>query len=201
MSRTDWRVETVTAPVTQGIVSMDEAKDWLRIDHAFEDELIQGLIDTVTEELDGRQLNLFVRYREVYVFLNQFCFPNTVVPVAPVLEFVEVARKVSTETYEAWTSSEWTSALGSDGRFGYFRPVFQQGYPSLLTGCDYPIRVRLKVGYSEDDRSIPERIKTQAKMRIAHYYENRGVTSERRQSVVPYGEVSLQANNSLWSFQ
>lgn len=196
-----YRIEDVAAS-TETIVSSANAKSWLRVEHTADDTLIANLITAVGEEME-RELGLKLLARTVNVFLERFVSPYTLIPVQPLNSVTGIYRQVTSETYEEWDSSLYTVRLGNDSQKPYFRPIAGQTYPNYFyggytSGVDLPVKVVGTVGWTQS--TMPERIVTQALMKIAQYYENRQVTSDRRQTVVPYGALNLKSSNQNMSF-
>lgn len=159
------------------VVSMEEAKKHLHVDHDDDDELIQGFIDAATAWLDtpagwlGRALGV----QTLELIASGFCTlpdSNSIsLPYLPVLEIVSV-------TYiDIQGAKQQISADAYELEIGGLRPVFGSDWPAVRSQSD-AVRIRYKSGYAKPDpansgtwvNDIPRPIKIAILMLVAQWY-------------------------------
>lgn len=152
---------TPTSPV-----SLSDAKEFLRISHTKEDDLITGLIQSAVD------------YGELYTsrdfstktwdcFATDICYGDA-------LPFIELHRSplVSIESVENSVDGSYVSNTNfiQKNRSGYSRVLMTGALPSIDTSVAYNYKVSFTTGYS----TIPEGLKTAVLEHINFMYENRG---------------------------
>lgn len=148
-------------------VSLSDAKDFLKVSHTKEDDLIQGLIETAVvygEKYTARDFSI----------KTWDCFTNDLCLTGDALPFIELHRSplVSIEAIENSVSGSYVanSNFIQKDRFGYSRLLLNGSYPSIDSAVAYTFKVSFTSGYS----TLPEGLKTAVLEHINFLYENRG---------------------------
>jgi len=150
-----------TVAPTQEPITLDEAKKFLRITHANEDNLISSLIST-TRELAESYLN---RQLEIATFELYTSSLNTDfrLPKNPIKEIISVEYLDDSNIYQVFNSDNYY--LYEDSGIGY---IHFEELPSY-TDNKKAIKITFRSGYDE----VPDSIKQWMKVKISSYYENR----------------------------
>lgn len=145
-------------------VSLQDAKAWLRVEHAHEDELVAALITAAREYAEERTGGLWAE-RTVVQYYERFC-ACMYLPRPPCLvrkvEYRDVAG-TWIEVPETVYSKDIAPAYGC---------VFQradQTWPTPSSLWRHPIRITYTAGCGE----VPEKVKQAMRLLIALWYENR----------------------------
>ena len=148
-------------------VSLSDAKDFLKVSHTKEDDLIQGLIETAVsygEKYTGRDFSI----KTWNGFENDLCFTGDALP------FIELHRSplVSIETIENSVDGAYVANADfiQKDRFGYSRLLLNGSYPSIDSSVAYTFKIGFTSGYA----TLPEELKTAVLEHINFLYENRG---------------------------
>lgn len=159
------KLERVTAP--ESLLTLDEAKNHLRVDHDDEDSLISSLIAAVCQMLDGEtglygfnigsQVWKWTGYPRCYKF--EIEMPN-------VTAITEVKYYNSSNTLITDDLANWE--LAANNEEAYIWPV-SGAWPTFYWRWD-AFQIKYSVGFTE----IPADIKQAALLIIAAMYDNRG---------------------------
>lgn len=157
----------LVVPPEQEPVTLDEAKNWLRVDHSEDDGLIGGLVAAAREECElitGRQLPV-ATYN---YYLDRWPDGDTLyLPRPPLQSVVEVAYIPAAGGGETiWDSSNYLVDVRSvPGRL-----VLAPGraWPQAR-GVPNSVRVKFVCGYE----SVPEPLRGWIRLRIGDLYEIR----------------------------
>lgn len=189
-------------PPAAPLVSLEEAKAHCRVDHSDDDELIKGLVNDVTDWLDGYGgvLERALINQTWRTYLS--CWPPCKIrfPLAPVSTIISVKYFDANNAEQTLqTMNYWEAPLEDPlSPFLAFKP--NASLPTLYERLD-AIAVDFIAGFGGDATSVPAKIIRAAKLLIGHYYENREAsivgTSVAEQ---PLGVASLIAPASRVSF-
>lgn len=172
-------VAVITPP--PAVVSLDEAKAHLRVDHSDEDMLIEGMVAAATAHLDGPDgvLNRALAAQVLEATIEGFpceplslrCEPITSVNDVTYVDVDGVTRELDPDVYE----------LTADGRL---RLEHGQDWPATRSAAD-PVRILYTAGYPV----LPPALRAAILLMTADLYAN-------RESVV-VGSVSFEIKSSL----
>lgn len=184
----------ITAP-TDAVVTLDEIKAHLRVDHSDDDLTIQNIINEVVGEIDpagsgwlGRALRTQtweIRFSGFWPSGASFShnsnhrfgcdmFGRITLPFPPL-------KSVTSIKYDDAGGVERTMVVNTDyrvfgvGQFnkGYVAPAYNKIWPPARYDLE-SIRIRFICGYDLTPSDLlPERIKTWVKLVIGSLYENR----------------------------
>lgn len=149
-------------------ISLAQAKNWLRIDHADEDELVAALIASarlVVESASGRML-ILQTWRLV---MDEWPAGDIVVPLAPVRQIIALRTLSTAGTgVPVPPSSYVASAIGGQGRVRF---LSSPPAPQRPIGG---IEIDVEIGFSPNPQGVPETLKTAMRLLVARWYEQRG---------------------------
>ena len=144
------------------MITLEEAKAHLRVEHGEEDALIQSLVDAAVLNLEhetGRAL----RVREETLVLDSW--PTTVVlpwwPVRSVVSVTYVDPLGNTQTLD-------TYSLDQRKFPAKLRPAYGESWPEAIQGHEV-IELKVEVGMD----ALPEDLKRAALLLVGHLYEHR----------------------------
>lgn len=161
-------VRTV-APATQP-VTLAEAKEFARVDSSDHDSMLQSLIDSATNWLDGRtgllgRCIINQTWRQDYTGWQtalRLPFPDVSSVTVKYFDVANVEQTVSSALYQLLEDE-----LGAIVRFG---ESFTN--PSLYDDRQDRVRITLIAGYGADASAVPDALKTAIKMLVTHWYDS-----------------------------
>lgn len=157
----------LTSPDVEPI-SLNQAKIWLRIDNADDDELVSALIVSarlVVESAAGRML-IAQTWRLV---LDEWPADESNVPLAPVSQILAVRTLLATGSQSLVEPSSYiTNTVGGRERIRFVTPPPAPQRP--IGG----IEIDVEPGFSSSPQGVPETLKTAMRLLIARWYEQRG---------------------------
>jgi uncharacterized phiE125 gp8 family phage protein len=162
-------VLVVTPPTP--VVTLDEAKAHLRVDHDDEDGLISGLVAAAQDEIDGPRgwLGRAVGPQTLELQLARFsAWPRLAVrlPCPPVREIVSVKHLDAGGAEQEIASTNWMLV----GDELWAAPSY--AWPSALALRPDAVRIRYQAGWA-DAASVPAPIKAALLMRVGQLYRAR----------------------------
>jgi uncharacterized phiE125 gp8 family phage protein len=199
----------IAAPV-QAPITLDQAKQHLRVLHDDEDEYIAGLIDAAADYLDGysgvlgRAL-ITQTWRQDFDSFWYGCGYYGAVPSVLRLPLGPVQRVTSITYYDTANSLQTllTSVyeLLNDGLGPYVALVAGQSWPAVYSRAG-AVSATWIAGYGATPEAVPSRIRTLVKLLVGHWYENReAVTVGNTQAVeLPLAAQALIATSRSIGF-
>ena len=172
--------DTSDAPALD-LLSLADAKAYLRVDHTDDDSLIEDLVQVAVDQVTSTA-NTSWKSRQAFGYLEGFF--DATFPVGPVtlVSQVEYIAQGDTTYTTLPTTSYYYSILAGQAR------IYFHDYPSTETEAAERVRISFTYGY--DDGSTynrPSQISMAAKMYVAHMYDNRlPVVVGPRMSVMPF---------------
>lgn len=163
-----WSLEQVTAP-TDMVVSLEEAKLHLRVDHDDEDSLIEQIIKATTERAELFQLRAYAQ-QTFRLTLPRFPNGRTILLPRPPLQSVEsieytdadgASQTLSSDRYRVDTASE-------PGRVIL---IYDDEWPDTRNDPD-AVKIEYTAGYA-DVADVPATRRAAILLLIGHLYENR----------------------------
>ncbi len=155
----------VKSKVSDEIVTLPEAKNYLNVCFKDNDNIIQSLIRSVvisSEILMNRNLltTTWENYRDSFyedLTLRRGEFQS-----------VESIESLVNDVYTTLPTTEYTVSIG-----GSFGEICEINPPSSVSECNL-VRITFKTGFGDSKSNIPEDIKLAIKSQIAFLYNNRG---------------------------
>lgn len=156
------RVVVVTPP--EPVVSLDEAKDHLRVEGGDDDAVITGMIAAATAHIDGPSgwLGRAIGVQTLEARIDTFDLGGTVLPYPPVISVTSVK-------YVDPAGVEQTLAGGYEVLGEQIAPVWGTAWPSIRTTRE-AVRVRYQAGYS----TLPAPIRAAILLMVGDLHRNRG---------------------------
>lgn len=171
------------------LLTPEEAKLHLRVDHADEDTLIAMLVGAVTSHLDGYSgiLGKALITQTWAVERSTFC-NRMDIPLGPV-QSATVQYYDSTNNLQTLASTVY--AVLSDGLGPYVSLKYNQQWPQTYTRDD-AVKITFISGYGPAASDVPEGIREAALLLIGHWYENRsGVNIGNISTELPFSVMAL----------
>jgi uncharacterized phiE125 gp8 family phage protein len=170
----------ITAP-NRDVVSLEDAKAHLRVDHDDDDDLIQQLIDAATARVDGRDgvLNrALVDQTWEYKFDGFPCGTDIAVPLPPLIEVESVKYVDATGIEQTFSSSSYRVSGVGASQGGAVSLVSTASWPVVATQWLQPVTVRFRAGYVDTSHTpavgaVPAPIVAAIKLIVGHLYANR----------------------------
>lgn len=185
--------KVITGPTLEP-VSVEEAKDHLRITHDDEDHLVWKYIRAARRYFEWRTGRaLFTQTLEIA--FDKFPSDKLILPRAtPLQSITSVKYTDSGGTENTWDSSLYVFSTYEEP--GYIAPAYGESFPSFTAYPVDPIVVRYIAGtaYASVDE-FPEDYKVPILLLVGGEYENREVYSltPSTAKVIPYGVESYIA--------
>lgn len=181
----------VTAPALSP-VSVSECKEDLRIDHTFDDDYIQALIDSAVEYVGGKDGLLGGK-----VLINQtwdysVTKPNSDgklwLPLGPVSSITSITYYDGDEVSQSGTVSNFN--LFSCEEWAYMVPKTAQTWPTIYNRPD-GLTIRFVAGFGAAATDVPTNITRAIRLIVAHWYENRTAVSSSNVKELPIAVDAL----------
>lgn len=183
---------SMEVPPTAWIITLAEAKEWLRIDDENEDFLIEDLIRSATEHLEircGRAL-MPATYR-----LHLDCFPDhqILLPLPPCLSVQEITYVDEHGDQQTLDPSLYqTDVISEPARIV---PAYGESWPYTREQLNAVV-IAFVAGYP----AAPTVAKQYVRLLVAHWYENReGVITGTITAELPVAlqSLALQLNTGV----
>lgn len=149
-------------------ISLTQAKNWLRIDHSDEDELVAALIASarlIVESASGRML-ISQTWR---IVMDEWPAGDIIVPLAPVSEVLALRMVSPTGASGLIAPSSYVAVVAG----GHARIRFLTAPPAPQKSIG-GIEIDVELGFSSSPQGVPETLKTAMRLLIARWYEQRG---------------------------
>lgn len=177
---------TKTVPAAIDPVTLDEAKDHLRIDSTAEDALITGLIGAATRMAEAYTERQFIAATYTLVqddfpeYEGSICLPRT--PLSSVSSIVYIdstgsAQTLSTDVYEITSDDHGAKIVLKPG----------QTWPETQSEKYSALTTTFVAGYGSNTTDVPAAARAGILMIVGHLFENREAVSEMNLKEVPMG--------------
>ncbi len=186
----------VTPPAAdKPLLTKDECKQFLRIDHADEDTLIESFRDGVTAYLDGYAgiLGRALINQTWKVNLCRWPSCDIRLPLSPVSSIASIKYwdAATPSVQQSVTASDYSLLEDALSPYVKFIPAFAA--PALYDRED-AIEVLFVTGYGADNSAVPAAIKAAALLMLGNLYEHReDVVIGDTAIPLPMGSKSLLA--------
>lgn len=159
----------VVSQIGEEPVSLDEVKQYLRVDFTDDDTLITFLIRTAREYCEQILNASLVEKRSEY-YLNEFPAENYIKIPKPPLVTVESVTIKDSEGIE----NTFNDYVVVENEFEESKILATNGWPNIELYPANPIKITYTAGYS----TVPEPIKMAILLLITHWYENREIIGQ-----------------------
>ena len=168
-------------------ITLAEVKQFLRVEHGDDDDVIAALIM-------GARIHIEAQTRRALITQSwrviRDVWPGWVgllpVPVKT-LDAVRVYKPDGT-TLALDLSGFTLDRSSAPARLGFVR-----GEPPAPGRPLAGIEIDITCGYGDDPEDVPEPLRQAIRMLVAHWYDNRGITSESEVPVLPFSVAALIA--------
>jgi uncharacterized phiE125 gp8 family phage protein len=173
----------ISGPVAL-VVSVNDCKLDLRIDHNEDDLLIESYIMAASElcsEIVGKKL-----INETWKYSFQTVGFNNVVelPLLPVSSISEIQYYDSDNASQTLTISDFYLFNYDD--VAIVEPKLNVTWPATYSRKD-AFSISFVAGFGSDSTVVPESVKRAIRLIVAHWYEHRTSASEVNLNEIPYG--------------
>jgi uncharacterized phiE125 gp8 family phage protein len=184
----------ITPPATEPL-SLDDAKDYLRVAHTDDDALIAALITSARTHVEAQTRRALITQTWRH---SRNAWPATgriEVPPAP-LQALAAARVYDAEGVAQAIDLESfvVDTISAPGMISF--PPWSVPGPGAKYGG---IELDIVVGYGDAASDVPGPLKLAIEALLLHWYENRGVAAERDVSPLPWGIAELIASYRVLS--
>lgn len=175
-------------------ISLQEAKDHLRVSGADEDAYIQGLIAAAVAHVDGEgDLGRAIITQTWAQWVNQspghVRLKMTPFQALVSVEYYDAAGALQTATlsdFETWLAGDFTICKPKDGF----------AWPGAATRPD-AIKITYRAGFGDTGAAVPEGIRHALLVLIDHWYANRGVVTSDTVNSLPLAYDALIGNERV----
>lgn len=175
-------------------VSLDEAKDHLRVEHFDDDTLIQRLVDTAIAYVDARGVLARAMISQTWAQTGYGWSGRVDLTLTPV-------QSLSAVKYFDTDNAEQTATLSDFRLIGGALNSYVEPVGSWPQTFDRPDALKLEyvAGYGDAASDVPETIRNAILMLAGHWYENREAFSEMTPKSVPMGfEALIGVERGSW---
>lgn len=193
---------TLITPPALAPITLQQAKDHLRVGHNDDDSVIEPLIAAATEEVEGPD-SVYGR-----ALLTQTwdwtldCFPRRrssalLLPLPPLQSVDQVSYTDSAGDLQTWDAAEYRVDIAS--RQGRLTPAFGFDWPQAqaITGA---VTIRFTAGWGANPQDLPDNIRWAMLLMIGLWYSNRETASQKDLKEIPLGAAALLAKYRIWGF-
>jgi uncharacterized phiE125 gp8 family phage protein len=180
-------------PADGELITLAEAKRFMRVDHTDDDELIEELIKGARARIEGPgPLNAVFLTQTWDLVLDKFPGSEIMIPLAPVQHVEEVVYFDEDGLEQTVDGSNYY--LDDVSRPPYLLTVGDFSWPSTLDTAN-ALRVRFVAGFppggsgasGENDiaANLPATVRIAAQQLVSHWYERRDLIADAAVFVVP----------------
>ncbi len=178
----------VTGPAAEP-VTLQEAKDHLRLTTADEDQLVQGLIKAAREQVEAFTRRALLP-QTWDLFLDAFPSENEILlPMPPLQSVASLTYTDKDGAQTVWDAGNYL--VNKNKEPGRLVLAYGKSWPTVTLSPSSGIAVRFVAGY-KDVASVPESAKLAIKTLVAHAFENRESMAEAAE------ELSATLEAILW---
>lgn len=170
---TEPKVQIITPP-TEAVVSLAEAKAWLRVDHPDEDALIQNLVEGATAWCEQTASRAFVT-RTLRLWLDRFPGRDHCpieVPWPRLQSVTQIVYFDSAGVQQTLNAPFADFQVDLIAEPGVILPAPGKSWPATRDGLLNAVRIDYTAGYGAA-AAVDRRAKQAVHLLAAHWYENR----------------------------
>lgn len=180
------KINLLNQTVATDVLSVADAKTFLRVDSSDEDALISDLISVAVESVQKYTGHVFSYNETMELNLQRFEAVN--LPLTPIVTINSISyRDVSNVQQTLNASSYWIEPLASTSNVLRFKGTT----PNLYKYSSHPITVSVEIGYEETE-SIPPMMIHAVRLLVSQYYD-------QRENFIVGTSVSTELPNGLKS--
>lgn len=216
MGITNAKLNLISAPEVEP-VSVDDLKQYLRLDTSADDNLLPGFIQAAREMAETMLWRTLVTTTWELVFdtfppfgyssraaveyaVNQIPFgsdrgywlnvsQNLIeLPNPPLQSVTSITYLDQSNTWKTLDPSNYVVSVGDPGQI---QPKYASIFPITLPGMLSSVKVQFVAGYGDDATALPASVKTAIMLLAAHLYNRRDAVSEKSYTEVPMGVANL----------
>ena len=149
-------------------ISLIQAKNWLRIDHSDEDELVAALIASARLIVESASGSMMIT-QSWRIVMDAWPTGDINVPLAPVSAILALRTLETTGASVLVAPSSYVADIsGGQGRIRFLKapPTPQKSIGG--------VEIDVELGFSSSPQGVPETLKTAMRLLIARWYEQRG---------------------------
>jgi uncharacterized phiE125 gp8 family phage protein len=156
------------APAAQPIVSLEDMKAHLRVDHADDDPLIEGLVKAATSYFDGWSgiLGRALIAQTWELTLDSFPPREMKLPIGPLISVTSVMYDNGDGVEQTLDPAGFDVDKASEP--GWVLPV--NGWPATAKAIN-AVRVRFIAGFGEQATDVPEAVRLAIKLHVQTNYD------------------------------
>ncbi len=161
----------IEGPDNDNVLPLADMKAWLRVDHADDDALIEGMIASAIQQLDGRDgwLNRALGIQTWELRLEAFSFYEIVLPLPPLIAVTSI-KYYDTDGYKQTLGPSNYCVAGIGGIKPRVELRHGKSWPGTSSRTEAVI-IQYQCGYA--DEQVPAPIVTALKRMVSSMYENR----------------------------
>ena len=175
------KIHVSTEPATEP-VTLQEAKDFLRVSDTDEDSLITSLIIAARQVLEKWTGRAFIEQTRVATYKELRTEEKIFLPYPQVISVDSVTYLDEDEASQTLATSEYEVIAGDAGAVWFNDLPGTADHPEAIT-------ITYKAGYGSLAADVPDAIKTVIKLVVADWFENR----PGREKDIPEWILSLVA--------
>jgi len=189
------KLELITAPATEP-VSLQEAKDHLRVEITDDDTLISTLITVARRYGEKIQGRAYITQTWDW-FVDEFPELPFDVPMPPLQSITSIKYYDEDDVEFTFDSAKYF--VDTKGFLGRITLNSGESWPSTTIRPINGVVIRFLAGYGTASTDVPEEILTALKLVLAHYYEHRQITDIRKQELIPLSAHDLLQVDRVFS--
>lgn len=175
-------------------ITLNEAKDWCRVDTNDENTLIESIIVAARQWCEVYTHRQFITATWVQV-MDGFAGREIQLRICPLVSVTSITYLDSSGTQQTFSSSKYRVDTYSEP--GRITLEFGEAWP-VSRGVSNDGTITFKAGYGTEPSAVPQKIKTAIKLLVGHWYENREAYSMREMKEVGMAVRSL-LDSECWS--
>lgn len=188
-----WISARVAAPSVP-LATLAEAKAWLRVDFADDDDLIEALVAAATDHVDGGSGVLGRALITQSWSLTLSSFPETdrlYLPVPRVHSVTSITYRDSADVEQVLAADQYRLVAEDDEAVIELVSGGSWGQTGDRTDA---VTVTYVTGYGDAASDVPQAIRTAVLLLVGHWYETRRAVTDKGYSDLPMGVKALLAN-------
>ena len=187
----------IEGPDNANVLPLADMKQWLRVDHDRDDDLIESMIASAIQQLDGRDgwLNRSLGVSTWELRLCEFSFYEIVLPLPPLIAVISV-KYYDTDGYKQTLGPSNYCVAGIGGIKPRLELKHGKSWPGTSPRSEGVV-IQYQAGYA--DGQVPAPIVTALKRMVAAMYENReAVVVGQTVIAMPFGVEANLAPYRVW---
>ncbi|MGM5018720.1 head-tail connector protein [Tardiphaga sp. 367_B4_N1_1] len=187
----------VVTPPEEPVVSLEEAKEHLRVDHGDDDLYIESLVAAATSTIDGPDgwLGRCLVEQTLEWRGDGFGVCDIRLPYPPIIEILSVDYD-DTDGVEQTVAEANYRLVGPPG-LPRLSPAYGASWPSTRSQSE-AVRIQYISGYGAAD-DVPQPIRHAVLMMVSELYENREASTDQPRTELPFAVAALLATYRVFA--